>query len=68
MTYEEHTPFVQVPVDTSGRPLLIEHDKTGMLMALVPEGKFFIGDRGKMQGKCKPFEIDIRRNTSRSTR
>jgi formylglycine-generating enzyme len=52
-------PFVKIPPDGSGLPFLVEHEKTGMLMVLVPSGKFLFGDRGKMQGKSKPFEVDV---------
>ena len=42
----------------SGLPLLLEHDKTGMLLVLVPGGKFLAGGPGSDEGGQK-FEVEL---------
>jgi formylglycine-generating enzyme required for sulfatase activity len=43
----------------AGLPLLLEHVKTGMLLVLVPGGKFLAGGPGSDEGGGAPFEVEL---------
>ncbi len=46
-------------IDRADLPLLLQHGKTGMLLVLVPGGKFLAGGSGSNEGGGEPFEIEL---------
>jgi formylglycine-generating enzyme required for sulfatase activity len=43
----------------AGLPLLIEHQQTGMLLVLVPDGTFLAGEPDSDAGGGEPFKVEL---------